>query len=121
MGGCPTGEARITKGYGLPCKHVVHTVGPVWRGGQNREMALLAACYRNSLELAVRAGAETISFPSISTGAYHFPGDKAALVALGEVRKFLAMDQSIKKVIFVCFGRDMYETYTRTLEQLVPA
>jgi O-acetyl-ADP-ribose deacetylase (regulator of RNase III) len=117
IGGCPTGEARITKGYRLPAKHVIHTVGPVWRGGGNGEEDLLAACYRNSLELAARNSVRTIAFPAISTGIYGFPVDRAARIAVREVRAFLARDDSIERVLLVCFGRDAYETFKTAAHQ----
>jgi O-acetyl-ADP-ribose deacetylase (regulator of RNase III) len=104
LGGCPVGEARITRGYDLPAKHVIHTVGPVWRGGRQGEDDDLASCYRNSLALAVKHRLRTIAFPAISTGAYGFPADRAAKIAVREVRDFLRREPSIEKVIFVCFG-----------------
>jgi len=103
LGGCPTGEARITKGYNLPAKYVIHTVGPVWQGGKRGEDDSLASCYRNSLALAVRQGAKTIAFPCVSTGAYGFPYERAAEIALAEVRRFLEAHASPEKVMFVCF------------------
>jgi O-acetyl-ADP-ribose deacetylase (regulator of RNase III) len=115
VGGCPTGEARITKGYRLPARHVIHTVGPVWRGGANREDELLASCYRSSLELAVRNGVRTIAFPAISTGVYGFPVERAARIAVREVRDFLAHDGTIEKVLLVCFGRDALDAFSRAL------
>jgi O-acetyl-ADP-ribose deacetylase (regulator of RNase III) len=110
IGGCPTGEARITKGYRLPAKHVIHTVGPVWRETGNED-ALLAACYRNSLELAARNNVRTIAFPAISTGIYGFPVERAARIAVREVRAFLARDDSIERVLLVCFGREAYDIF----------
>jgi O-acetyl-ADP-ribose deacetylase (regulator of RNase III) len=90
LGGCPTGEARITAGHELPARHVIHTVGPVWKGGQAGEPALLAACYRNSLDLAEAAGARSVAFPAISTGVYGYPADEAATIALRTLRDWLA-------------------------------
>lgn len=90
LGGCPTGEARITAGHGLPARHVIHTVGPVWKGGQAGEPALLAACYRNSMDLAEAAGARSVAFPAISTGVYGYPADEAATIALCALRDWLA-------------------------------
>lgn len=90
LGGCPTGEARITAGHDLPARHVIHTVGPVWKGGQAGEPALLAACYRNSLDLAEAAGARSVAFPAISTGVYGYPADEAATIALRTLRDWLA-------------------------------
>jgi O-acetyl-ADP-ribose deacetylase (regulator of RNase III) len=117
IGGCPTGEARITKGYNLPASWVIHTVGPVWSGGQRDEDELLANCYRNSLKLAVEHGIRSIAFPSISTGAYRFPLDRAARIAVTEVKKFVEQEPSVEKVVFVCFGDRAYNTYTRTLAE----
>ncbi|PKN64780.1 MAG: O-acetyl-ADP-ribose deacetylase [Deltaproteobacteria bacterium HGW-Deltaproteobacteria-15] len=118
LGGCPTGEARITKGYRLPAKWVIHTVGPIWKGGNRNEEALLASCYRNSLKAAVEIGAASIAFPSISTGAYGFPLEKATEIALRETRKFLKTDQTIKKILFVCFGEKALNTYRKLASQI---
>ena len=115
LGGCPTGEARITGGYRLPAKHVIHTVGPVWSGGRQGEDELLAACYRNSLALAARHGLKTVAFPAISTGAYQFPPDRAAAIAAREVRKFLKDHPSVEKVTFVCFGPEAVWSYERAV------
>ena len=115
LGGCPTGEARITRGHNLPAKHVIHTVGPVWSGGKHDEDELLAACYRNSLALAVQHGVRTIAFPAISTGIYRFPRDRAAAIAVREVRAFLAGDPPVETVIFVCFGSDTRRAYEAAL------
>jgi O-acetyl-ADP-ribose deacetylase (regulator of RNase III) len=110
LGGCPTGQVRVTRGYRLPARYVIHTVGPVWRGGHENEAALLADCYRNSLDAARTLGLKTIAFPSISTGVYGFPFARAARIALTETAKFLASDTTLDKVIFVCFGpRDLEE------------
>jgi O-acetyl-ADP-ribose deacetylase len=116
LGGCPVGEARITAGYDLPAKHVIHTVGPVWRGGRQGEDDDLAACYRNSLALAAEHGLRTVAFPAISTGAYGFPGDRAAMIAVREVRQFLAREASIEKVVFVCFDRAARRAYDLALK-----
>jgi len=116
LGGCPTGQARITKGYRLPAKWVIHTVGPVWHGGDHGEDALLAECYRNSLALAARRGVRSVAFPAISTGAYGFPLERAARIAVTEVKRFLAKESSIERVVFVCFGREAYDCYVQTLE-----
>ncbi len=118
LGGCPTGEARITKGYQLPAKHVIHTVGPVWRGGGHGEDQLLASCYRNSLKLAKQHGIRTIAFPAISTGAYRFPLERATRIALNEVKRFLEKDECIEKVIFVCYDRRCLDTYTRLAQEI---
>jgi O-acetyl-ADP-ribose deacetylase (regulator of RNase III) len=111
--GCRTGEAKITKGYNLLAKWVIHTVGPVWRGGSNDEDRLLAACYKNSLDLAVKTGVKTIAFPSISTGAYRFPLERAARIAVREITKFLESDSDIKQIIMVCFDKDTFEIYNQ--------
>ncbi len=118
IGGCPTGEARVTKGYRLPAKWVIHTVGPVWRGGNANEDELLASCYKNSLKAAKEIGAKTVAFPSISTGAYGFPMERACEIALKEVAKFLENDDFIEKVIFVTFGKDAYNIYKETFKRL---
>lgn len=115
LGGCPTGEARITGGYDLPAKHVIHTVGPVWHGGTRNEAGMLASCYDNSLALAVEHGLHTIAFPSISTGVYRFPVERAAPIALSRVRRFLESHDSITRVAFVCFGSNVYSAYCRLL------
>src|SRR5689334_13484806 len=103
LGGCETGQAKVTKGYDLPAKWVIHTVGPVWHGGGHGEDELLASCYRESLRLAVEKAAKTIAFPAISTGAYRFPLERAASIAAKEVAAFLKADRTIEKVYFVCF------------------
>jgi O-acetyl-ADP-ribose deacetylase (regulator of RNase III) len=105
IGGCPTGEARITKGYRLLARHVIHTVGPVWHGGGRGEKKLLAGCYRNSLALARQHGLGSVVFPAISTGVYRFPADLAANIAVGTVAEFLAGDETLKSVVFCCFGK----------------
>jgi O-acetyl-ADP-ribose deacetylase (regulator of RNase III) len=115
IGGCPTGEARITRGYSLPARHVIHTVGPVWNGGKHGEDELLASCYRNSLALASKYGVRTIAFPAISTGVYRFPADRAAAIAVREVRAFLGSNDSVEKVTFVCFGPDARRAYQAAL------
>ena len=117
LGGCPTGEARITGGHRLPARWVVHTVGPVWHGGDRGEDGLLASCYRNSLALAVEHDVGTIAFPAISTGAYRFPLDRATRIAVKETKTFLEHDHSIQKAIFVCFGRRDSEVYQATLRE----
>lgn len=110
--GCKTGEAKITRGYKLPADWVIHTVGPVWQGGNKGEDELLAACYRNSLELAVRNSIKTIAFPSISTGAYRFPTDRAAEIAVNEIRRFLERDSCIEKVLMICFDENTFRIYS---------
>ncbi len=111
LGGCPTGEAKITKGYHLPAQYVIHTVGPVWHGGKNDEDQLLENCYRNSLTLAVEHGLTTIAFPSISTGVYGFPIERASRIATKTVKAFLEEHAEIEQVLFVCFGHHDYQMY----------
>ena len=115
--GCSTGEAKITKGYKLPAKYVIHTVGPVWNGGNNNEIKLLTNCYLNSLKLASRHGLQTLAFPNISTGVYRFPKDKAADIAIATVTDYLKKDETIEKVYFVCFDDENYEIYKEKLEE----
>jgi O-acetyl-ADP-ribose deacetylase (regulator of RNase III) len=115
LGGCPTGEARITRGYRLPAKHVIHTVGPVWRGGTSGEPELLASCYRNSLALSVEHGVHSIAFPAISCGVFGYPIDEAARMAVGETERFVREHPSIESVLFVCFGDDVARAYERAL------
>jgi len=115
LGGCRPGEAKITRGYQLPTRFVIHTVGPVWRGGKHHEPEILANCYRNSLQLAVENEIKTIAFPAISCGAYGYPIPEAAQVAFKTARDFLATDDSIDKVIFVLSGEDIYEAYRQLL------
>jgi O-acetyl-ADP-ribose deacetylase len=105
LGGCPTGGAKITKGYKLPAKQVIHTVGPVWHGGGRGEKDLLASCYRRSLEIAAAEGLTSVAFPAISTGIYGFPADRAAVIAVNTVRDFLANSDLPDRVIFCCFGK----------------
>ncbi len=114
IGGSPTGEARITKGYGLPAKYVIHTVGPVWSGGQRGEPELLRNCYVNSLKLAAEHGIQSIAFPSISTGAYRYPIGQAAKIAVETVREELRKPTSVALARFVCFSERDLEAY-RTL------
>jgi O-acetyl-ADP-ribose deacetylase len=115
LGGCPTGEARITRGYKLLAKWVIHTVGPVWSGGGRGEDELLASCYRNSLALAEEHGVKTIAFPCISTGVYGFPPDRACEIAVREVKNFLGAHTLPEKVTFVCFLDRDAELYRRAL------
>jgi O-acetyl-ADP-ribose deacetylase len=117
-GGCPTGEARVSKGYRLPAKHVIHTVGPVWRGGREGEDRLLANCYRNSLRTATDLRIKSVAFPSISTGAYAFPLERATEIALQETQKFLETDKTLTKVVFVCFGEKALNTYRKAAEKI---
>jgi len=118
LGGCPTGEARTTKGYRLPARWVIHTVGPVWRGGDSGEEGLLRSCYRNSLALAVEHGVKSIAFPAISTGVYGFPLERATRIAITETTAFLKGDESIERGVFVCFGRQAYETHLAVVASL---
>ncbi|MBE6008378.1 MAG: O-acetyl-ADP-ribose deacetylase [Lachnospiraceae bacterium] len=118
LNGCKTGEAKITKGYKLNAKYVIHTPGPIWRGGDRGEGELLKNCYRNCLKLAVENGIETIAFPSISTGVYRFPKDLAAEIALNEILTFLKDNESISLVKLVCFDEDMLKLYKETFEKL---
>jgi O-acetyl-ADP-ribose deacetylase len=111
LGGCRPGEAKITRGYRLPARFVIHTVGPVWRGGKNREPEILADCYRSALQLAVENGIKTIAFPAISCGAYGYPIPDAAQIAVETARNFLATEDKIDKVIFVLWGDDIYDAY----------
>jgi len=118
IGGCPTGEARATRGYRLPAKWVIHTVGPVWGDGKRNEDSLLANCYRNSFRAARELGVKTIAFPSISTGAYRFPIQRASKIALEETIRMLQTDKDFTKVIFVCFGERILKTYQETYKNL---
>ncbi|MCU0371915.1 MAG: O-acetyl-ADP-ribose deacetylase [Ignavibacteria bacterium] len=113
LNGCETGEAKITKGYNLKAKYVIHTVGPVWNGGKYGEEGKLQNCYVNSLKLAVAINITTISFPAISTGVYGFPAEKAVEIAVKTVISFLEINPSIDKVVFVCFDTDMYNLYVK--------
>jgi O-acetyl-ADP-ribose deacetylase (regulator of RNase III) len=115
LGGCPTGDARITGGHRLPARFVIHTVGPVWRGGARGEAALLASCYRRCLEVASEGGLRSIAFPGISTGVYGYPPEAAARVAVGTVREVLRVPTSLEEVIFCCFSRDALEIYESLL------
>jgi len=118
MGGCPTGEARVSKGYNLPAKWVIHTVGPIWAGGHKNEDNLLANCYRNSLAAAVARGARTVAFPSISTGAYGFPLERATEIAMRETKRFLENNEGLEKIVFVCFGERVLKTYQEVFERI---
>ena len=115
--GCPTGDAKITRGYRLPARWVIHTVGPVWRGGHDFEDELLANCYRRSLEVAVQNGVHSVAFPAISTGIYGFPLERATRIAVREVRAFLALNPALEKVFFVCFDRHTRDCYQRVLSE----
>ncbi|MNZ60169.1 O-acetyl-ADP-ribose deacetylase [compost metagenome] len=115
LGGCATGDAKLTRGYRLPAKFVVHTVGPVWQGGNRHEADLLASCYRRALALAAEAGARTLAFPNISTGIYGYPFEEAAAIAVATVRSALAAHPSIESVAFCCFSAADLAVYTRIL------
>jgi O-acetyl-ADP-ribose deacetylase (regulator of RNase III) len=115
LGGCKPGEAKLTRGYRLPARFVIHTVGPIWRGGKHGEAETLANCYRNSLHLAVENGIRTIAFPAISCGAYGYPIPEAAQIAVETARDFLASENKIDKVIFVLWGEDIYGAYRQLL------
>ena len=117
LGGCPTGEAKITKGYNLPAKWVIHTVGPVWYGGRHGEDELLASCYRNSLALTEKHGIRTIAFPAISTGVYGFPMARAARIAVKEVAGFLEQNTSVEKVMLVCFDKFAHDVFAKALRE----
>lgn len=112
LSGCVPGEAKITKGYKIPAKYVIHTVGPIWHGGDKNEAELLASCYRESLKLAVKYDIRTIAFPAISCGLYGYPIKEAAKIAINEVKKFLENNRTIEKVYFVCFSADVFKVYT---------
>lgn len=113
LGGCETGEAKLTSGYQLPARYVLHTVGPVWSGGDQREDELLRGCYRRSFEIASAEGARSIAFPAISTGVYGFPKDRAARIALNEMRRWQA---DFDRIVACCFSSEDAERYQRTLE-----
>ena len=121
IGGCPTGEARITGGYRLPATYVIHTVGPVWRGGGHHEPELLASCYRSSLALAVKHGVRSIAFPAISCGIYGYPIEPAVEIAVTETSRFIAQYGVIERVLFACFGDDIFTAYERSLARCLRA
>jgi O-acetyl-ADP-ribose deacetylase (regulator of RNase III) len=115
LGGCPTGEAKLTRGYRLPAKYVIHAVGPVWHGGERGEPALLASCYRRALEIAAGHPVRTLAFPGISTGAYGYPVEAAAAVAVETVRAAAVGTAALEEVIFCCFSRGQLQVYERLL------
>lgn len=117
LNGCPTGEAKITRGYNLPAKFVIHTAGPVWNGGSRGEDELLAGCYKNSLYRAIENNVKTVAFPAISTGVYHFPPERAAKIAIKETLNFLAQEPAIEKITFVCFDEATYRIYKSLLDE----
>jgi len=115
LDGCETGQAKMTGGYNLPARHVIHTVGPVWHGGDRGEEALLEAAYENSLRLAEENGLKSIAFPNISTGVYGFPKVRAAAIAIRTTEEFLSRHPGIERVVFVCFDRENYDLYEELL------
>ena len=115
--GCPTGDAKITRGYRLPARRVIHTVGPVWRGGHDFEDELLANCYRRSLEVALQNGVHSVAFPAISTGIYGFPLERATRIAVREVHAFLETNPGLVKILFVCFDSRTRDCYQRVLAE----
>lgn len=117
LGGCNAGEAKITSGYNLKAKYVIHTVGPVWRGGMNDENELLASCYQNCLKLAKENSFHTVAFPGISTGVYGFPKDLAALIAVTEIKRILKKNKLPEKVIFVAFDDENFNLYNKLLNK----
>lgn len=118
LNGCNTGDAKITKGYNLKAKYVIHTVGPVWRGGNNNEENLLRSCYRKCFEIAAQHDIATIAFPAISTGVYGYPIKPATEIAVSEALNFLKNNESFEKVIFVCFDMNAYNVYLEALKEL---
>ena len=117
LGGCETGKAKITRGYRLPARWVIHAVGPIWRGGSHGEPELLASAYRESLHLAMAHGVRTIAFPAISCGVYGYPVGEAASIAVGEVRSFLQSEPVMERVILTCFGQTVLDAYVRAVAQ----
>jgi O-acetyl-ADP-ribose deacetylase len=119
LGGCKTGQAKITRGYKLPAQWVIHTVGPVWRGGYNGEPELLASCYHCSLAIAVERGIKSIAFPAISCGIYGYPVKEASQIAITEIRQFLRYQDTLEKILFTCFSEEIYQAYLGALTQAI--
>jgi len=119
LGGCETGQAKLTRGYGLPARYVIHTVGPVWRGGAHGEAELLASCYRNAIRIAAEHGIRTLAFPCIGTGVYGYPLESAAKIAVGAVEQAVRKHASIREVIFCCFSDEDLEVYEAILDREV--
>lgn len=119
LGGCPTGEARMTAAYNLPCRFVIHTVGPVWQGGGANEANLLAGCYRNCLQLAVEHKLRSIAFPSISTGVYRFPIERASRIALRVILDFIASEEAAPRVVVTCFSEQDLDAYRQAYDELL--
>ena len=120
LDGCPTGEARITAGHRLPAKHVLHAVGPIWHGGNANEDELLANCYRSCFAMMEEHGLRSVAFPAISCGVYGFPIDRAAAIAVREIREVLERNSEIERVVVVCFTAEVYEAYREVLQEFVP-
>lgn len=118
LGGCDTGDAKSTKAYGLPCQYVIHTVGPIWHGGLQNEDALLASCYHNALAVAAKLNCRTIAFPSISTGAYRFPVDRAAQIAINALVHDLQVYETFTDVFMICFDQATFSAYQRALSEM---
>ena len=118
LGGCPTGEVRLSPGFNLPAKYVIHTVGPIWNGGVKNEDHLLANCYRNSLSLAAEKKFQSLAFPSISTGIYRFPLERAVSIALTETKKFLVENDELEKIVFVCFDNKTRDAYNELFNKI---
>jgi O-acetyl-ADP-ribose deacetylase (regulator of RNase III) len=116
IGGCPTGEARLTKGYRLPAKFVIHTVGPVWSGGESGEPELLAGCYKSVFRIARENGIRSLAFPAISCGVYRFPVERAVKIAVGETVAELVSSDAIQRVVFACFGNEIFQAYQRGVD-----
>jgi O-acetyl-ADP-ribose deacetylase (regulator of RNase III) len=118
LGGCPTGEAKLTKGYKLPATFVIHTVGPVWTGGERGEPELLKSCYQSVFRIARENGIRSLAFPAISCGIYGYPIDRAVKIAVGETAAELVSSDAVQRVIFACFGDEIFQAYTREVDRL---